>query len=103
MAGYDLKYLQRCQIGALDRTLNAGAGMDTITKPSIWVYDASSTGANNSAAQVDTDGYFNAATGYLSQGDLIYICCNDTSNTVAHLYNVTSTTGNATVTIVSLA
>lgn len=101
---FSLNYLQRVS-GTVDlnKISNPLEGQVTGQGPSMWLFNASSTAANNSAAQVVASGYFNGATGYLSQGDLIYVNCNDSANTVAHSYNVTSLTLATTVTVALIA
>lgn len=101
---FDLQYLNRVYASVdLNKVSNPAEGQVDAQGTSMWTYNAKSTGANNTAAEVAASGYFNGATGYLSQGDAIYVACNDSTNTVAHLYNVTSATGAATVTVTQIA
>lgn len=102
---FHMHYLQRVNSTIdLNKISNPVEGQVMGYGPTIWLYNGTSTnGANDSSATIQTSGYFNVATGYLSQGDLIYTTCNDTTNTVAHMLNVTSTTGNTTVTTAQLA
>lgn len=101
---FGLQFLNRVN-GTLDlnKISNPVEGQADGQGVTMWTYNAQSSAANNTAAQVATSGYFNGATGYLSQGDLVYAACNDSTNTVAHVYNVTSATGAATVTVAQLA
>ncbi len=78
MAGYDLKFLQRVEItGNLDKLSNPTAGQQSVTGPTMWVYNALAAGANNSLAQTVAADYFLSAYGYLTTGDLVYAACND--------------------------
>ncbi len=102
---FNLQYLQRANATVdLNKISNPAEGQVLGFGPTMWLYNGTSTnGSNDASATIQASGYFNGATGYLSQNDLIYISCNDSSNTVAHLLNVTSTTGNTTVTTAQLA
>ncbi len=101
---FSLNYLQRVAATVdLNKISNPLEGQVTGQGPSMWLFNGSSTAANNSAAQIATSAYFDGAVGYLSQGDLVYAQCNDSTNTVAHLYNVTSVTGVTPVTVAQLA
>lgn len=75
---YGLNFLSRVeQTHNLDKTLNVKDGMDTFVKPQLWVYNASSSGANNSVAQTVAADYFASAYGYVTTGDLVYVYAND--------------------------
>lgn len=101
---FNLQWLQRANATLdLNKVSNPQEGQASGFGPTMWLYNGQSTGSNDSSATIQTSGYFDGATGYLSQNDLIYVACNDSSNTVAHLLNVTSTTGNTTVTTAQLA
>lgn len=82
-----MKYISRTeQTNNLDVTLNVKAGMDRIPGPQTWQYNATASGANNSAAEVAAANYFSpvvvdpllgSAHGIFKVGDLIYASCND--------------------------
>lgn len=42
-----------------------------------WVYDASSTGADDTIAEINTDGYFNDAWNDLEVNDRIHVIASD--------------------------
>jgi len=99
MAGYDLKWFSRVlQTSDLDKTLNVKSGMDAVTKPQMWCYNASSTGADNSLAATVAADYFLSAYGYLSIGDTIYVYAN---NGVQLLTVATSSSAAVTTTKIS--
>ena len=93
---FNLNYLQRVDATIdLNKISNPLNGQCTGQGKTIWIYDASATGSNEAAATVEASGYFNAATGYLSNADLIYVPTNDPGY---HLLAVTSVTGATPVT-----
>ena len=90
---YDLKFLQRVEItGNLDKLSNPTAGQQTIVSPTVWVYNALATGANNSLAQTVAADYFLGAYGYVTAGDMIYVACNDG-------YQILAVTASSSVTV----
>lgn len=97
---FSLNYLQRVQSGIdLNKVSNPLEGQCTGQGKTMWMYDASATGSNESLATVEASGYFNAATGYLSNADLLYVPTNDPQ----YLFlAVTSATGAATVTTTAI-
>jgi len=93
---FSLNYLQRVNASVdLNKVSNPAEGQCTGQGKTIWIYDASATGSNESAATVEASGYFNGATGYLSNADLMYVATNDPGY---HLLAVTSATAATTVT-----
>lgn len=95
---FSLDYLQRVQASVdLNKISNPLEGQVTGQGPTMWLYNG--VAAGDATATIAASGYFNGATGYLSQGDLIYANTTDSANTGAHFYNVTSATGAATVTV----
>ena len=75
---FDLKYLTRLeQTQVLDKTTNPVSGMDTQTHPTMWMFNATTSGASDTSAEVDDADYFLAAYGYLSVGDAIYCATTD--------------------------
>lgn len=96
---FGLQYLQRAEISVdLNKISNPVEGQVTGAGPSLWMYNASNThGSNDSAATVEGAGYFLAAKGYLSVGDVVYVFTNDPGY---HLLAVASNTGTALTTAV---
>jgi hypothetical protein len=93
---YDLKYLTRVQqTPNLDKSSNPPGGLDSITGPAEWRYDARASAANDTKAAVVAADYFLSAYGYLSVGDTIYAACTDGAHLV---YVATSSSGGVTVT-----
>lgn len=93
---FSLNYLQRVDATVdLNKISNPLNGQSNGLGKTIWIYDASASGSNEAAATVEASGYFNAATGYLSNADLLYVPTNDPGY---HLLAITSATGAATVT-----
>lgn len=100
---FSLQYLQRGYASVdLNKLSNPPEGQVLGFGPTMWFYNGSSTGADDTAAEIATSAYFNGATGYLNKGDVIYAWCNDTSDTVVHFYNVTSANQAATVTVAQI-
>lgn len=94
---FNLNYLQRLDSTIdLNKISNPIEGQATGQGKTFWTYDASASGTNESEATVSASGYFNGATGYLSIGDWVFVNTNDPGY---HIYNVTSATGAATVTV----
>lgn len=92
---FDLKYLSRVEMTAnLDKTLNPGAGMDTQTTPQIWAYNAFTSGADDTLAEVVAADYFLGGYGYINTGDFIHV---RTSNPSYAILAVTASSS-ATVT-----
>lgn len=71
---FSLQYLQRVYSSVdLNKVSNPTVGESVGIGPSVWTYSAAATGgSNDSAATVEASGYFNGATGYVSNGDMIY-------------------------------
>jgi len=96
---FSFQYLAKVgQSQQYDRTYNPATGDAAAPIPQMWMYNASSTGANASAAAVETSGYFNGASGYLLQGDVIYVYTNDPGY---HFLNV-ATNSSGTVTTAAI-
>ena len=97
---FGLQYLQRVNSTVdLNKISNPTEGQVTGQGPTMWLYNATSVGANDSAATVEGSAYFNGATGYLSKGDLVYVTTNDPGY---HLLAVTSTSQATPVTTSAL-
>ncbi len=97
---FGLQWLTRIeQSPNLDKTLNPGQGMDSVLLPQMWAYNASASGANDSAATVEGANYFLTAGGYLQLGDFINVITNDPGY---HILNVTTRTQNATTGVISV-
>jgi hypothetical protein len=75
---FGLQYLARVeQTQQYDKTLNVPNGCAANPIPTVWVYNASATGSNDSSATAQTANYFNGANGYLTIGDMVYLYAND--------------------------
>ena len=95
---FALQWLTRVeQTENLDKTTNPGSGMDTVTSPQMWAYNAGAAGANDNAAAVEASGYFNGALGYLKVGDAVYVYTNDPGY---HLLAVATNNGTTVTTSV---
>ncbi len=93
---FSFNFLQRIPATVdLNKISTPTEGQATGQGKTVWLYDASSTGSNEAEATVVASGYFNGATGYLSNADWIMVSTNDPGY---HIYAVTSATGAATVT-----
>ena len=69
-----------------DRTQNQLNGETNGKGLEIFTYNASATGANDTAAATQGANYFNGANGYLLVGDTIIVQSNDPAY---HILNVT--------------
>jgi hypothetical protein len=97
---FDLKWLSRVeQTANLDKTLNPGAGMDTVIVPQLWTYNGGALGANDTEAAIIAANYFLGAYGYLSVGDAIYYYSNDPDYGLAAI--VTSTSSGVTTEVIT--
>jgi hypothetical protein len=77
---FGLQFLAKCNVSQqYDSTYNSTTGLTNVPCPVIWTYNAKSTGANNSSAEVLTANYFLGASSYLNVGDLIWVVSNDPS------------------------
>lgn len=93
---FDLKYLSRVeQTSFLDKTLNVGAGMDTQSTPQLWTYNAFTSGADDTLAEVVAADYFLGGYGYISTGDFIFV---RTSNPSYALLAVTASSSSTVTT-----
>jgi len=97
---FSFTYFQRVESTiSLPSSDNPTVGQATGQRPTIWTYNGSSTGSNESAATIEGANYFLGASGYLSVGDWILINSNDPGY---HILNVTAVTAGTTVTTSTL-
>ena len=61
-------------------TYNSVSGNVTSPIQNGWKYNATATGANDTAAAVVAANYFNGAVGYMNVGDRIYFSSNNGVN-----------------------
>lgn len=96
---FSLQYLAKVGLSLqYDKTYNPATGASAAPIPQMWMYNASSGGANDSTATVEGSGYFNGANGYLGVGDVIYVY---TNNPGYHFLNV-ATNSSGTVTTAAI-
>lgn len=90
---FSFNFLQRIpsttDLNKLSHPVAGNAAGNGIT---LWTFNATATGANNSHTQVAASGYFNDAVGYLSQGDVIFAYCNDGNNITVNIGSATGVT-----------
>lgn len=95
---FSFNYLQRAYT-SIDP--NSGSnpieGQATGQGPTIWTYNAQTSGANNSKAEIGASAYFLGASGYLEVGDWILATAN---NGATILVVATVTPGSAITTTV---
>ena len=88
---FDFKYMSIVdQQQNLDPTLNGPSAQVNGFGVRIFTYQGSATGANDTTAATQAADYFLPATGYLRNGDLIYVTSN---NPGYHLLNVNVSNG----------
>lgn len=93
---FNFNYFQRVNSTiSISKSVNPAEGQATGIGPTIWTYDASSTGSNESAATVEASNYFLPASGYIKAGDWILA---NTNNPGYHILNVTAVTAGSSIT-----
>jgi len=94
---FSLQYLKKASATQqFDPTLNSIEADVLGTGLNMWQYQAKSTAANNSTAEVIASGYFNGASGYLSVGDFIFARTNNPANIILSV--ATNSSGTVTTT-----
>lgn len=89
-----LERVEATQENVTDKTLNPHDGLITVPGITLWMYNATSTGSNESAATVEGANYFLPAIGYMSLGDWIILNSNDPAH---HILVVSANNGTNTI------
>ena len=92
---FNFNYLSRAQdTQTYEKSHTAVSGVVTGPVCSLWMYNATSTGSNESAATIEGANYFLGAIGYMKVGDMIMVSTNDPAS---HILNISVNNGTTTI------
>src|SRR5690348_12136723 len=89
-----LERVEATQENVTDKTLNPKDGLVLVPGITLWMYNATSTGTNESAATVEGANYFLPAIGYMKLGDWILLNSNDPGY---HILVISTNNGSTTI------